>query len=377
MVQYLQLQISQPSPTPTGDHRMPLSQKKPWPQNAWYQAAWSHEIKDKPFARTVLNEPIVMFRDAKGSAHALEDRCCHRATPLRLGEVVPAGLQCGYHGLVFDGSGKCVVIPGQDSIPPQARVRSFPVVERQEIVWAWMGDPDKADPAQIIDYPWNDDHDNWPHFHEVYHIKCDFMLLIDNLMDLTHVPHVHKKTIGGGPVMDQVNARMKVERTETGVHFVRWMLNSTPPPTFARSAGWTDGVKVDRWADFEYVAPSTVVQWTGSLEVGRDAEQDRNQPGGFNLRGYHGVTPETEDSCHYFWSAANGHRPADAEVTAALHKEVAVTFLEDLEFLEAQHESMKRTQDAPLVDVKHDTARLPARRAIDRMIARETPAAAE
>src|SRR3974377_1433789 len=109
--------------------------EQPWPRNAWYQAAWGHEIENKPFARTLLSEPVVLFRDAAGAVHALEDRCCHRATPLRLGEVVPQGLQCGYHGLVFDGSGKCVVIPGQDHIPPQARVRSYPVVERQEIVW--------------------------------------------------------------------------------------------------------------------------------------------------------------------------------------------------------------------------------------------------
>ena len=356
---------------------MPSESRKPWPYNAWYQAAWSHEVGDKPFPRTMLGEQIVLFRDAEGRAHALQDRCCHRATPLRLGHVVPEGLQCGYHGLVFDGAGRCVRIPGQDTIPPQARVRSYPLVERQEFIWVWMGDPAKVDPALIVDHPWNDDHENWPHDHNVLHIKCDYMLLIDNLMDLTHVPHVHRKTIGGGPVMDMVNARMDVERTERGVHFVRWMLNSVPPPTFARSAGWPDGVRVDRWADFEFVAPCSVLQWTGSIEVGRGAEQNRNQPGGFNIRVYHGITPETEDSCHYFWTTANGHRPREPEVTAALHKEVLETFLEDLAFLEAQHECIRRGEGPPLVDVKHDVARVPARRAIERMIAREVPAAAE
>ena len=195
---------------------MASKSKQPWPYNAWYQAAWSHEVRDKPFPRTMLDEQIVLFRDAEGRAHALQDRCCHRATPLRLGHVVPEGLQCGYHGLVFDGAGRCVRIPGQDTIPPQARVRSYPLVERQEILWVWMGEPAKADPAQIVDHPWNDDHENWPHDHNVLHIKCDYMLLIDNLMDLTHVPHVHRKTIGGGPVMDMVNARMDVTRTERG-----------------------------------------------------------------------------------------------------------------------------------------------------------------
>jgi vanillate O-demethylase monooxygenase subunit len=55
------------------------------------------------------------------------DRCCHRAAPLHLGNLVEAGIQCGYHGLVFDTSGRCVAIPGQKLIPQDARVRSYPI----------------------------------------------------------------------------------------------------------------------------------------------------------------------------------------------------------------------------------------------------------
>ena len=102
-----------------------LKTEKQWPLNAWYHAAWSHEITgNKPLARTFLNEDVVLFRDSEGNASALEDRCCHRATPLRLGDVVPEGLQCGYHGMTFNGSGKCVKIPGQEKVPPYAKVRS-------------------------------------------------------------------------------------------------------------------------------------------------------------------------------------------------------------------------------------------------------------
>lgn len=353
--------------------------EKPWPQNAWYQAAWAHELESemrgsKPLARTFLNQPVVLFRDAGGKARALEDRCCHRATPLRLGEVVPEGLQCGYHGMVFDGSGKCVKIPGQDSIPPQARVISYPVVERQEFVWIWMGDPSVADESKIIDYPWNDDHANWPHLHGMSHIKCNFMLLVDNLMDLTHIPHIHKSSIGGGSVMEQVNARMDVKRTDQGVHYVRWMIGITPPPTYVKAAGFGAGVKVDRWQDFEYVAPASVFQWTGAFEAGRGAEQNRDQKGGFNLRLYHGATPETEESCYYFWTPANGYRPDDQEATKLLYKEIASVFLEDVAVLEAQQARMSADPGRVTVDLKHDIARLPARRALDRMIREELKA---
>ena len=79
-----------------------LSTDQQWPLNAWYQAAWTHEVGQTPLARTFLNEEVVLFREGDGKASALEDRCCHRATPLRLGDVTPEGLRCGYHGLVFD-----------------------------------------------------------------------------------------------------------------------------------------------------------------------------------------------------------------------------------------------------------------------------------
>jgi phenylpropionate dioxygenase-like ring-hydroxylating dioxygenase large terminal subunit len=206
-------------------------------------------------------------------------------------------------------------------------------------------------------------------------VKCDFMLLMDNLMDLTHIPHIHKKTIGGGNVMEQVNARMEVKRTESGVHYIRWMLGITPPPTYVKAAGWPAGTKVDRWQEFEYIAPASVIQWTGALEVGRGAEQNRNQKGGFSLRLYHGATPQTETSCYYFWTPANGYRPEDEAATQLLYKEIASTFLEDVTVLEAQQERLSANPDRVLVDLKHDIARLPARRALERMIRAETAAA--
>jgi vanillate O-demethylase monooxygenase subunit len=350
---------------------MLVETKQPWPRNAWYQAAWNSELAEKPLARRILNEALAIFRGADGKVRAFEDRCCHRAAPLSLGTVVPSGLQCGYHGMVFGADGRCVSIPGQDSIPPQARVRAYPVVERQEFIWIWMGDPAKADERLIVDYPWNDDHANWPHKHGMYPVKCNYMLLIDNLMDLTHIPFIHRKTIGGGVVAEQVNAKVATKRTERGVHYIRWMLGSVPPPTYVKGAGFGAGVRVDRWQEFEFVAPGSVIQWSGALEAGRGAVENRSQPGGFSLRLYHGATPETEHSCFYFWTPANGYRPNDAVATEQLYKEIAYTFTEDLAFLEAQDERLKADPHRPLVDVKHDGMRVHARRVVEQMIRAE------
>lgn len=340
--------------------------------NAWYHAAWSQEIADKPLGRTFLGQPVVLYRDADGAAHALADRCAHRATPLRLGEVTGAGLQCGYHGVTFDGSGRCTLIPGQDAIPEAMVVRSYPLVERQEIVWIWMGDAALADESRlVVEFPWLDDHVNWPHIHDVYEIECGYQLLIDNLMDLTHIPFIHRSTIGGGNQKGQVEATMDVTTTKLGVHYIRWMAGIVPPPTYVKGAGFAEGTLVDRWQEFEYVAPSTVLQWTGALEVGRGAMQNRDQPGGFSLRLYHGATPRTETSCYYFWTPLNGYNPNDAEATQSLHKEIAFTFDEDVAFLEAQQAALLAEPEGTLVNIRHDRARVHATRALDALIEAE------
>ena len=124
--------------------------------DAWYVAAWDHELSEGALARTLLEQPVVLFRTASGRAVALEDRCCHRLAPLSLGKVIGEEIQCGYHGLKFDSTGACTEVPSQTRVPPDARVRSYPVVERHCWIWIWMGDPDAADDTLIPDMYWHD-----------------------------------------------------------------------------------------------------------------------------------------------------------------------------------------------------------------------------
>ena len=338
-------------------------------KNAWYIAAWAHQITTKPLARTICNEALVLYRDsANGKVGALEDRCCHRGTPLSMGEVVEDGLQCGYHGLVFDNSGTCVRIPGQDKIPPKARVRSFPIVEKDEFIWIWMGEAAKADVSKIIDYPIHNDYKKWPHKHAMYHIKGGYMLMVDNLMDLTHLGFVHKNTIGGN-ARAHVDAKMKVTPTETGLHYIRWLLDSMPPPTYVKAVGFEG--KVDRWQEFEYIAPGNIVQWSGALAVGQGAQEKREQDGGFQLRLFHGLTPETDTTCFYFWSTANGYRQDDPQATEILYSEIDRAFLEDKVFVEGQQAILSATGEDRLVDIVSDAARVHMRRTVNRLIAQE------
>ncbi len=337
-------------------------------RNAWYVAAWSDEIlDDQILARRICNDPVVLFRDGDGRVSALEDRCCHRAAPLRFGHVVEGCIECGYHGLTFDRTGKCVRIPAQNVIPVRASVRSFPVVERDALVWIWMGDPAKADENRILSFPYHNDTANWPHRHQMIHVKANNMLLVDNLMDLTHIGFVHRRTIGGNEEM-HARANTKVTRSEDGLTFIRWMLESEAPPTFQKLYGFKG--KVDRWQEFQFVAPSNIVQWSGAMESGRGATENRNQENTFSFRIFHSLTPETETSCFYFWSGCNGYNPKDSAATEMLFAELARTFAEDKGIVEGQQERLTERSDG-LVEVASDTSRLHVRRIEQRLLAEE------
>ena len=131
-------------------------------RNVWYAAAWGNEIKaGELFQRTLLNEPVVFFRDTQGNAQAIADRCPHRFAPLGMGILKGDAVRCPYHGLEFDGSGACVHNPhGDGAIPKAAKVKAYPLVERYSLLWIWMGDPHLADAALIPDFNCMDE-DHW------------------------------------------------------------------------------------------------------------------------------------------------------------------------------------------------------------------------
>ena len=341
-------------------------------RNAWYVAAWADEIGQTPLARRICNQPVVLFRDSDGHPAALQDMCCHRGAPLHFGKVVAQGLECGYHGLTFDRTGRCVRIPGQERIPDRARVPSYPVVERDAFLWIWMGDPAKADETEIVSYPWHNDAQHWPHKHTTYHIKAAATLMVDNLMDLTHLGYVHVGSIGGNPSI-HVEAKMETVRTPRGLKFTRQMLNSVPPPTYVRAIGFKD--RIDRIQIFEFIAPGSVIQFSGADEAGAYQRMDVNDSK-LRFRLFHGLTPETETTCFYFWSTANGFRPNDPAATEQLFQEVAGAFKEDLTVVEAQQARLSELGEDSLVDIANDAARLHMRRTMERLLAEDAPALA-
>jgi phenylpropionate dioxygenase-like ring-hydroxylating dioxygenase large terminal subunit len=334
-------------------------------RNGWYAAIWSKDLQDKPIGRTFLNERVVLFRNASGVVGALEDCCCHRAAPLSKGEVAGAYLVCGYHGLKYDVNGQCVEVPGQPTVPPGAKVKHYPVVEKWNAVWIWMGEPEKADASKVPDLQWLGD-PAWSITPGYIHLKANYQFLVDNLLDLTHVSYVHKKTLAGDP--REATAPTKTERLPDGVRVGRWMIDFIPPPLFAKAGNFNG--KVDRWQFATWKPPATVYLDVGCAKTGTGApEGDRSQ--GISIWSSHLITPETETSTHYLFCYARNFKVGDPEMSKLMYEGSKATFLEDAEMLEALQ--MNRTGGSldGLVDVTADAAQLAARRMLSQLISAE------
>ncbi|MGO1079483.1 aromatic ring-hydroxylating dioxygenase subunit alpha [Inquilinus sp. CA228] len=343
-----------------------MSAPKPFPMNAWYAAAWDADIRHALFARTICGKHLVLYRRSDGGVAALEDACWHRLVPLSKGRLEGDEVVCGYHGLVYNSQGRCTHMPSQETINPAACVRSYPVVERHRFVWVWMGDPALADPELVPDLHWNHD-PAWAGDGSTIHVQCDYRLVVDNLMDLTHETFVHGSSIGNRAVAEAPFDVTHGDRTAT---VARWMRDIDPPPFWAAQLGRPG--KVDRWQIIRFEAPCTVAIDVGVALAGSGApEGDRSQ--GVNGYVLNTITPETERSCHYFWAFVRNYRLQEQRLTTELREGVSRIFREDEEVLEAQQRAMDENPGRVFYNLSIDAGAMWARRLIDRMVEREAP----
>jgi phenylpropionate dioxygenase-like ring-hydroxylating dioxygenase large terminal subunit len=341
-----------------------------FPLNAWYAAAYDVEVRQALLARTVCNQQMVLYRRADGGMAVLEDACWHRLVPLSMGRLQGDEVVCGYHGLVFNADGRCTHMPSQETINPSACVRAYPVVEKHRFVWVWPGDPALADPALVPDLHWND-HPQWAGDGRRLHMKCDYRLVIDNLMDLTHEAFVHGNSIGNRAVAEAPFQATHGERSAT---VTRWMENIEPPPFWAaqirQARGYTG--RVDRWQIIRFEAPCTIALDVGVAEAGTGAPQgDRSR--GVNGYVLNTITPETDTTCHYFWAFARNYLLHEQRLTHELREGVAGIFQEDVGVIEAQQRAIDSHPGHRFYNLNIDAGPMWARRLIDAMLAAEAP----
>ena len=335
-------------------------------QNAWYVAGWDRDFTTTPLARTLLNQPVVLYRTQDGKPVALEDRCCHRHYPLSLGKTIGDTIQCGYHGLRFDPSGKCVEIPGQDMIPRNAKVRSYPLLEKYGWVWIWMGDPALADPAKLPNWWWTE-HKDWAFVKpDPLYINCNYELVNDNLLDVTHLAYVHVTSIGTGAITE---FPINTERDGDKVRMVRWVIDRPAPPmyqTFGKFPG-----NADRGQIVEYVPPCHTVNFAQVADTGSGAPEGKGGTRRIDIMALSAPTPETDKTTHYFFGFVRNFKLDDPATEALFADSMVRVFNEDIPVLEAQQRMLELRPDAPKIDIAVDAAPLAARRMLERLIARE------
>lgn len=340
-----------------------------WPLNAWYVTCTPDEIAEKPLGRKICGERMVLYRQASGEAVALEDFCPHRGAPLSLGFVRGDTLVCGYHGLSMGCTGHAESMPGQrvKGFPP---IRRFPVIERYGFIWVWPGDAELASADKMHHLEWAES-DAWAYGGGLYHIKCDYRLMIDNLMDLTHETYVHSSSIGQKEIDEApVKTRIVGEEVQTS----RMMDGVKAPPFWRmalRGAGLPEDATVDRWQICRFNLPSHVMIEVGvALEGTGGYDADKAKKASSIVVDF--ITPETETSHWYFWGMARQFAVEDEALTGEIREGQGKIFGEDLDMLEQQQSNLTLYPDRRLLKLNIDAGGVRSRMMIDKAIAAET-----
>jgi phenylpropionate dioxygenase-like ring-hydroxylating dioxygenase large terminal subunit len=299
-------------------------------RNIWYVAAYAHEVARVPLARTLLDGPMVLYRKEDDSPVILADRCPHRFAPLSRGRLVGDAIQCGYHGLRFDSSGACVSTPHGNAVPAAARVRTYPAVERYGFVWFWPGDPTHADAAVIPDFSYLSQPDQFAVVKGYLHVKANYQLVVDNLLDLSHAPFLHPGFAIQGVSPEQALAATTTKLIREEGRVIAFRLRSGLPPNQPSRTIFGFGPEpVDSRSHMTWYPPALLDFDLGSCRPG-SLPLD-----GLCLPAAHCITPETELTCHYFFAQGRNLLREDPTVG---------------EKLLGMLDSAFRTQDEPMIE---------------------------
>lgn len=352
----------------------PLKEDLPaFARNGWYVAAWSHEVGRELICRTLLNEPILLFRTEAGVPVALDNRCPHRRFPLSKGRLVGDTVECGYHGFTYASGGRCVRIPSQERIPAHYAARSYVVHETWQWIWIWMGAPELADPAQIPDHA------------PAHVLDAEWVAAIggrestatrhtfvhDNLLDLSHVTFLHHDTIGGEGV---AAALPEIRECGTHIELVRHVRGDVVEHLpMAKAIGMTG--LIDRSLPQWFFPPSLHITGSDFASAAQGGERPGHVYG--SLRVLHGITPETPTTTHYFWAFCRNFRIDDDALTQRMKAYITDTVAQDKVGMAACEDMVAHgIPAAPEIHATADRAAIQGRRMIERLIEAESGGAA-
>lgn len=347
----------------------------PFLMNAWYCAAWDDEFEEEPhFARKLLGRQVLLFKKEDGTFGAMGNACPHRFAPLHKGPRKGDTFVCPYHGLEFGPDGACTHNPNEGGkIPRAAKVPSYPIVARDNALWIWMGDAEKADPELIPDFSMIKAREGWDVVRGHHITEAHYELVMDNLMDRTHVQFLHPllKLIGEQP--ENFQRIQSVEQVGNMIWDYHGEVNCTKYPLL--DALWPDAPEIlENYFDVRWEAPANMLLNAGTVEVGTNREVGVHLPMS-NL-----LTPADETSTHYFWSQARDKNINREDMDEMIKAGVAHTFKnEDGEMVADCMEQMGTSDLMRLnpVMLPGDASSIRARRILGSMIAAEQAELAE
>lgn len=335
-------------------------------RNSWYVAALSPEIGAKLTSLRILDENIVFYRTESGDPVALEDSCPHRRLPLSKGRLLNDNIECGYHGLQFDRSGQCVVVPTQDRIPPSAIVRSYPVLDRWGLVWIWMGDADRSDDSLIINIE-NYDNPDWKiTTGDALTFACNYQYITDNLLDPSHVAWVHRTSFAA-PGTD--NTPLEITETGNGLIVHRWMYGNKPPPFYAPLVQFEGNC--DRLQYYEAQYPCTAINKSVFFPAGKGGPDSQIDELTYVMISYNFMTPIDANTTRYHWLQHRNTDSDNEEVTATIATDAHAAFLEDRGVLEAVHTGIAN-ETTRHINLGLDAASLQFRRKLEKLFEQES-----
>ncbi|MZE81501.1 aromatic ring-hydroxylating dioxygenase subunit alpha [Streptomyces xinghaiensis] len=335
-------------------------------RNQWYVAAYGREVGRELLGRTVLDEPILLYRTEDGRAVAMSDRCVHRRFPLSQAPSRLDGDQvtCGYHGFTYGTDGVCVFVPGQQRIPRTARLKTYPVIEQDSFVWVWIGD---HEPGGIVPprAPWMDSPD-YTVVSGMEPIDGGYGLLVDNLLDLSHETYLHGGYIGT-PEVARTPITTEVDDAAGIVYVSRHMDDAECPPFYAKSTGIE--TRITRWQDIEYHAPCLYLLHSRIAPVGAPGPgPDGSDPHAFHVEVVYGITPSTERTTYDFWAVARDFALGDEKVSEFLHTSNHTVVMQDVVALNALQKSLDTEKPGyQELSINIDTGGLAARRILARL----------
>lgn len=288
-------------------------------RNAWYVVATSEEVNRQPLGREVMDTSVVMFRTVAGEPVVLQNRCCHRSFPLANGTLEGDSIRCGYHGLRYDTSGRCVEIPMQDTVPATLKVCAYPVIERTPFVWAWFGDPAAVE-ASLPHPPWLGSSE-WDCYLGYLAIQGSYVHMHENLLDLSHLSFLHPTTFGTPEY-----ALAPVELTVQGTDIQVWRrVTCELPDIYAVPLSW-QGMKVMRSSGSQFVAPGLHVN-SGILKNLEIPEAEQAPVPLIKVAQV--ITPQTRLKTHYWFAVCRNFARNRPDIDDFMRQAQYAAFLED------------------------------------------------